>query len=74
MSAQRLPLSDLKDLDRAPGHNTKLLGLSYLMKRALLNPSSRGSSNVDNGKCDKKNEDRGTITVHDGAKDQARAP
>ena len=34
-----LPPLDVRDLDRAPGHVAKFNGLSYLVKRALLNPS-----------------------------------
>lgn len=43
--AHPLPPIDVRDLDRAPGHVAKFNGLSYLVKRALLNPAKGGDSN-----------------------------
>lgn len=37
--AHPLPPLDVRDLDRAPAHVSKFTGLSYLVKKALLNPS-----------------------------------
>ena len=46
--AHPLPPIDIRDLDRAPGSVSKFNGLSYLVKRSLLNPSSKsGNSNDD---------------------------
>lgn len=47
--AHPLPPIDIRDLDRAPGSVSKFNGLSYLVKRSLLNPS-KGNDEVDN--CD----------------------
>ena len=54
-SCPLLPL-DVRDLDRPPGHVSKFNGLSYLVRRSLLNPP-RGRANDDrqrdcNGDCD----------------------
>ncbi|KAL7542440.1 hypothetical protein ACHAXR_011782 [Thalassiosira sp. AJA248-18] len=53
------PLSplDVRDLDRAPGHVAKFNGLSYLVKRALLNPSK---VNADDQCDEKEDEDNGS--------------
>eukprot|EP00984_Skeletonema_dohrnii_P037883 scaffold40447_cov228-Skeletonema_dohrnii-CCMP3373.AAC.2 len=45
--AHPLPPIDIRDLTRAPGHVSKFNGLSYLVKRSLLNPSKASSSNDD---------------------------
>ena len=42
--AHPLPPVDIRDLNRAPGSVSKFNGLSYLVKRSLLNPSSKSSS------------------------------
>lgn len=46
-----MPPIDIRDLDRAPGSVSKFNGLSYLVKRSLLNPSSKsgGNDNDDDG-------------------------
>ena len=46
--AHPLPPIDIRDLDRAPGNVSKFNGLSYLVKRSLLNPSKANSGNDDN--------------------------
>ena len=40
-----MPPIDIRDLTRAPGHVSKFNGLSYLVKRSLLNPSKASSRN-----------------------------
>lgn len=40
--AHPLPPLDCRDLDRAPAHVAKFTGLSYLVKKALLNPDQSG--------------------------------
>ena len=41
-----LPTLDVRDLNRVPGHVLKFNGLSYLVRRSLLNPP-RGRANND---------------------------
>jgi len=56
--AHPLPPLDVRDLDRCPGHVAKFTGLSHLVKRALLNPSTKRSNDDDddgNGKEDEGN-------------------
>ncbi|KAL7528775.1 hypothetical protein ACHAWF_002705 [Thalassiosira exigua] len=50
--AHPLPPIDVRDLDRAPGNVAKFNGLSYLVKRALLNPSNDDETDL----CDEKKE------------------
>lgn len=45
--AHPLPPIDIRDLDRAPGSVSKFNGLSYLVKRALLNPSKKNDHDND---------------------------
>eukprot|EP00804_Cyclotella_cryptica_P008699 CCRYP_018540-RA/>CCRYP_018540-RA protein AED:0.10 eAED:0.12 QI:0/0/0/1/0/0.33/3/0/477 len=49
--AHPLPPIDVRDLERAPANVAKFNGLSYLVKRALLNPSENNGdgNNVDSG-------------------------
>lgn len=54
--AHPLPPLDVRDLDRAPGHVAKFNGLSYLVKRALLNPSKFANAD-DSGQPDDKADD-----------------
>ncbi|KAL9185429.1 hypothetical protein ACHAXT_003206 [Thalassiosira profunda] len=60
--AQPLPPLDIRDLDRAPGHVAKFNGLSYLVKRALLNPSKA----KDDDDCEESE-----TTEDTGAKEQS---
>jgi len=46
--AHPLPPIDIRDLDRAPGSVSKFNGLSYLVKRSLLNPSKGNDDEDDN--------------------------
>ena len=46
-----LPL-DVRDLDRTPGHVSKFNGLSYLVRRSLLNPPGRHVNNDHRRDCD----------------------
>eukprot|EP00985_Skeletonema_marinoi_P027141 scaffold21796_cov125-Skeletonema_marinoi.AAC.3 len=57
--AHPLPPIDIRDLTRAPGHVSKFNGLSYLVKRSLLNTSKASSSNDDE---------------HDGGEDSGNTP
>lgn len=52
--AHPLPPLDVRDLDRAPGHVAKFNGLSYLVKRALLNPSKFANADGEGGQSDDK--------------------
>ncbi|KAL7452885.1 hypothetical protein ACHAWC_004596, partial [Mediolabrus comicus] len=45
--AHPLPPIDIRDLDRAPGSVSKFNGLSYLVKRCLLNPSKKNDNDND---------------------------
>ncbi len=45
--AHPLPPIDIRDLDRAPGSVSKFNGLSYLVKRKLLNPSKKNDDDND---------------------------
>ena len=59
-----LPPLDVRDIDRAPGHVSKFNGLSYLVRRSLLNPSRQddGDEN-DEGWVEG---DHATTTKEDG--------
>ena len=54
--AHPLPPLDVRDLDRAPGHVAKFNGLSYIVKRSLLNPSKFSDAD-DGGEKGHKGED-----------------
>lgn len=47
--AHPLPPYDCRDLERAPAHVAKFHGLSFLVKKALLNPSSENETREDAG-------------------------
>ena len=50
--ARPLPTLNVRDLDRVPGHVSKFNGLSYLVRRSLLNPPG-GRANEDRRRdCD----------------------
>ncbi len=72
--AHPLPPLDVRDLDRAPGHVAKFNGLSYLVKRALLNPS-KFACVEDSGQSDEKvnddQEDPQTHTDHSPMRERA---
>ena len=52
-----LPPIDVRDLDRAPGNVAKFDGLSFLVKRSLLNPRQ-----ADSGETEEAEEDEPTVT------------
>eukprot|EP00986_Skeletonema_menzelii_P019800 scaffold29155_cov166-Skeletonema_menzelii.AAC.4 len=59
--AHPLPPIDIRDLDRAPGSVSKFNGLSYLVKRSLLNPS-KASGNDDNANENEDDDDGSSNT------------
>ena len=66
-----LPL-DVRDLDRAPGHRSKFNGLSYLVRRFLLNPP-RGRANNDRWRnCNGDYDDNNIYSNNGGGGQQQR--
>ena len=53
--AHPLPPIDTRDLERAPPHVAKFNGLSYLVKKALLNPSEQTRENKKNEQSETQN-------------------
>jgi hypothetical protein len=60
-----LPPLDVRDLDRAPGHVSKFNGLSYLVRRSLLNPSGGGGANDDHRRDDDDDDDDCDDDIYD---------
>jgi hypothetical protein len=50
--ARPLPPLDVYDLNRAPGHVSKFNGLSYLVRRSLLNPPGGHANNDHRRSCE----------------------
>ena len=57
--ARPLPTLNVRDLDRVPGHVSKFNGLSYLVRRSLLNPPGGLVSNDRRCDCDGHCDDDG---------------
>ena len=55
-----LPPIDVRDLDRAPGNVAKFDGLSFLVKRSLLNPKQAESDETD--EAEEIDDEEGTVT------------
>ncbi|KAL3808397.1 hypothetical protein ACHAXA_009838 [Cyclostephanos tholiformis] len=67
-----LPPLDIRDLDRALGHVSKFNGLSYLVRRSLLNPSRRDDDHDDNKEED--GVDGGDAAMKTTTKEDERSP